>query len=186
MLSKNIPQVSSLLVSEPFMLDPNFKRSVVLLTEYDESVMGFILNQMSSLQLQDVLPDMPDCDFPVYIGGPVGSDTLHFIHRCYDKMNSGVEVTENVFWGGNFETLKALIQNKLIDKTEVKFFIGYSGWDSEQLKDELKQNSWLVHNRYNSELLFVEDEENLWKEVVVSMGQKFAHIANFPENPMWN
>lgn len=187
MISKIEPKSGSLLLSEPFMLDPNFKRSVILLTECtEEGSIGYILNNKSEFLLKDILPEFPDTNFPIYIGGPVGNDTLHFIHSCNDLMNSGVEIHEGVFWGGNFETLKLLIENQQIGEDEIKFFVGYSGWGENQLQSELQQNSWLVTNKYNPAIPFLDNEENLWKEVVVALGPKYAHIANFPENPMWN
>jgi putative transcriptional regulator len=187
MISKATPQSGSLLLSEPFMLDPNFKRSVILLTEFaEEGSIGYILNNKSEFLLKDIIPELADANFPVYIGGPVGNDTLHFIHSCDEMMNSGVEISDGIFWGGNFETLKLLIENHQITESEIKFFVGYSGWGEGQLQSELEQNSWLVTNTYNSSILFLENEENLWKEVVVALGPKYAHIANFPENPMWN
>lgn len=187
MLTSQTPGVSSLLLSEPFMQDPNFKRSVVLLTEHSEAgTIGYILNQRSNLFVKDLLPDCANASYPVYIGGPVGNDTLHFIHRCYDRMNSGIEVGDGVYWGGNFEVLKLLINNNQVSDDEIRFFVGYSGWGEEQLKNEIDQNSWLISNKYNPEILFINDDENLWKEIVIAMGPKFAHIVNFPENPMWN
>ncbi|MDF3077388.1 MAG: YqgE/AlgH family protein [Sphingobacteriaceae bacterium] len=187
MLNATDPKTASLLVSEPFMLDPNFKRSVVLLAEHsDEGTVGYVLNQRSNLMLKDVIQDCYDANFPVFIGGPVGNDTLHFIHNCYDRMNSGVQIADGVYWGGNFETLKLLVNSNQIDESEVKFFVGYSGWGEGQLHNEIDQNSWLVTNNYTPSVLFVDDEENLWKEIVTGLGPKYAHIANFPENPMWN
>ncbi len=168
------------------MLDPNFKRSVVLLTEIEEQgAIGFILNQRSNLIVSDLLPDS-SCELPVFVGGPVANDTLHFIHSCYDKLNSGIEIRDGIYWGGNFEALQVLISTGQIKSSEIKFFIGYSGWGEEQLDGELEQNSWLVSDKFNSEVIFVEDEENLWREVVIGLGPKYAHIANFPENPQWN
>lgn len=187
MLSPLKPKNGSLIVSEPFMIDPNFKRSVVLITEYEiTGAMGFILNQRTELFLHDLMPEIEQIGFSVFLGGPVAADTLHFVHSCYDKLNSGIEIREGVYWGGNFETLKILINSGQISKGEIKFFAGYSGWSAGQLEEELEQNSWLVTDKYSSEVVFVEDEENLWREVVIGLGPKYAHIANFPENPQWN
>jgi putative transcriptional regulator len=169
------------------MPDPNFRRSVVLLTEHaEEGTIGYVLNQKSNLLLKDVIGDCPEASFPVYIGGPVAANTLHFIHRCYDRMNSGQEILSGVYWGGNFETLKVLINNVQVSEGDVKFFIGYSGWGEAQLSREIAENSWLVANEYNAQVLFSEKEEELWKSLVAGLGSRFAHIANFPENPMWN
>lgn len=187
MLNNFLPATSSLLVSEPFMLDPNFKRSVVLLTEHsEEGTLGYVLNHRSNLLLKDVLPECDEATFPVFVGGPVANDTLHFIHKCYDRMNSGTQITEDIYWGGNFEVLKLLVNSKQVQEDEIKFFLGYSGWSADQLDNELKLNSWLISNKYNPDILFMMDEENLWKEVVIALGPKYAHIINFPENPMWN
>lgn len=187
MLNQVPPKTGSLLISEPFMMDPNFKRSVVLLSEHtDEGTVGYVLNQKSDFLVKDLVPDFEGADYPVYVGGPVGNDTLHFIHRCYDRMNSGTEIAHGIYWGGNFETLKLLINGGQVREDEVMFFVGYSGWDVGQLDTELEQNSWLVTNNYNPDLLFDDEEENLWKDIVIGLGPKYAHIVNFPENPLWN
>ncbi len=187
MINPNKHQTGSLLISEPFMLDPNFKRSVVLLVENsDDGAMGFVLNQKSDLSLNDIIQDCWNCTFPIYVGGPVGKDSLHFIHRSFDRLLSGIEISDGIYWGGDFEKLKILLNNNEINSDEIKFFVGYSGWGDEQLNSEIEENSWLINNNYNKEVVFVQDEENLWKEIVISLGPKYAHIANFPENPMWN
>src|SRR4051812_44854502 len=142
MLSPIAPSSGKLLISEPFLMDPNFKRSVVLLTQHDdEGTIGFILNHPSAMLLKDLIPELENADFPVYIGGPVATDTIHFIHRCYDRLNDGEEIAEGIYWGGNFEALRILIDTSQIDVSEVKFFIGYSGWAAEQLQNELVENT---------------------------------------------
>lgn len=187
MLNHVQPRTSSLLLSEPFMADPNFKRSVVLLAEHnEEGTVGYVFNQKSDYILSDIMPECPEADFPIYIGGPVANDTLHFLHRCYDRMNSGTEIGNGIYWGGNFETLKLLINNRQVEGSEIRFFAGYSGWDQGQLDEELERNSWLVTNHYNADFLFTDEEENLWKDIVLGLGPKYAHIVNFPENPRWN
>lgn len=186
MLSTIQPSTGKLLISEPFLNDPNFKRAVVLLAEHSqEGTIGFILNQPSNLLLKDLVPDLGG-DYRIFIGGPVEMDTIHFIHRCYDKLNSGEEIANGVYWGGNFETLKILMDNNAIDANEVKFFVGYSGWGKQQLKEEIKENTWIVSDQYQQNLIFANDEEELWREVIVNLGPKYAHISKFPSDPSLN
>ena len=187
MLSTITPAAGRLLISEPFMMDPNFKRSVILLTEYsDAGAMGFVLTQQSEYLLGDLLPDLSYSEMPVYIGGPVGNDTLHFIHRCPEKIEGGIEIWDGIFWSGNFEQVKALLTNYQLNQDEIKFFAGYSGWIAGQLDNELTEDTWIVANKFTPETIFSHDEHNLWREVVIGLGQRYAHIANFPENPALN
>ncbi|MGZ3819341.1 MAG: YqgE/AlgH family protein [Mucilaginibacter sp.] len=187
MLSTISPDAGRLLISEPFMMDPNFKRSVILLTEYSEAgAMGFVLNHQSEYLLGDLLPDLPYSEMPVYMGGPVGNDTLHFIHRCPEKIEDGIEIAEGVFWGGDFETVKGLVSSYQLTENEIKFFAGYSGWTPGQLDDEITEDTWIVSDKFNPDIAFTSDEQNMWREVVISLGQRYAHIANFPENPEMN
>lgn len=188
MINRNPPRKSSLLLSEPFMMDQNFKRAVVLLCEHsEEGSVGFVLNQISELTLPEVTDEFPGGeDFRLFIGGPVEQDSVQFLHKSYEKLQSGTEISPGLYWGGNFETLKVLIKRKEIQPNEVKFFIGYSGWTVGQLHTELAENTWMVCNDYNPDLIFVENGDNLWKEAIVALGPKYAHVAQFPENPMWN
>lgn len=187
MLSKIIPSTGKLLISEPFLNDPNFKRSVVLIADHgEEGTLGFILNQPSQLLLKDLVPDLWQADYPIFIGGPVEVDTIHFIHRCYDKLNSGEEIAKGIYWGGNFETLKILVNNNSIAEDEVKFFLGYSGWGIDQLNEEIEENTWIVSDKYSKELIFSHNEEELWREVIINLGPKYAHVSNFPIDPSLN
>jgi putative transcriptional regulator len=187
MLNKIAPSAGNLLISEPFLSDPNFKRSVVLMAEHgEEGTLGFILNQPSQLLLKDLVPDLWEANYPIFIGGPVEIDTIHFIHRCYDKLNSGEEIANGIYWGGNFETLKILVNNNSIAKDEVKFFLGYSGWAEEQLAEEISANTWIVSNKYHQDIVFSHDEEELWRAVIINLGPKYAHLSNFPSDPSLN
>jgi putative transcriptional regulator len=187
MLSTIAPASGRLLISEPFMMDPNFKRSVILLAEHsDEGTLGYVLNHLSEYKLSDVLTDVAYSEMPVYVGGPVANNTLHFIHRCPDKIEGGVEIWDGIYWGGSFEQVKELIAAYQLSEDEIRFFAGYSGWTAGQLDAEIVEDTWIVANKFNPELLFMHDEHNLWREVVISLGQRYAHIANFPENPALN
>lgn len=187
MLSRMEPSGGKLLISEPFLSDPNFKRSVVLMAEHTiEGTVGFILNQPSQLLLKDLVPDLWQADYPVFIGGPVEIDTIHFIHRCYNKLNSGEEIGNGIYWGGNFETLKILVNSNAIDKDEVKFFLGYSGWGQNQLMEEIKGNTWIVSDRFDESIVFSHNQEELWRKVIVNLGPKYAHVSKFPSDPSLN
>lgn len=187
MLSKLLPSTGKLLISEPFLDDPNFKRSVVLMADHgEEGTLGFILNQPSQLLLKDLVPDLWQADYPIFIGGPVEVDTVHFIHRCYDKLNSGEEIAKGIYWGGNFETLKILVNNNSIAAHEVKFFLGYSGWSKTQLTEEIEENTWIVSDQYHQDLIFSHNEEEVWREVIINLGPKYAHVSNFPSDPSLN
>ena len=187
MLNKIIPATGKLLISEPFLNDPNFKRSVILMAEHsEEGTLGFILNQPSQLLLKDLVPDLWQADFHVFIGGPVEIDTIHFVHRCYDKLNSGEEIAKGIYWGGNFETLKILVNNNSINENEVKFFLGYSGWGIDQLAAEIDENTWIVSDKFNQDLIFSHNEEELWQQAIINLGTKYAHVSNFPSDPSLN
>jgi putative transcriptional regulator len=170
------------------MLDPNFKRSVILLTEYaDAGAMGFILNQQGEFSLGDLLPEVSYSEMPVFTGGPVANNTLHFIHCCPEKIGGGVEIGNGIYWGGDFEAVKTLIASYQLKESEIRFFTGYSGWTAKQLDGEIKEDSWIVADKFNRDIIFAQnDEDNLWRKVVIGMGQRYAHIANFPENPELN
>jgi putative transcriptional regulator len=187
MISRLAPAAGKLLISEPFMEDPNFSRSVVLLTEHGEQgALGFVINHPSLLIVKDLITGFEGPDFPVYYGGPVAMDTLHFIHRSPDKIPDGVEIAKGIYWGGNFESLKALILQGELSTSEVKFFVGYSGWGMEQLEQEMEGNTWIVSDQYDADIVFSSSEEQLWKEVIIHLGPKYAHISNFPQNPNLN
>ena len=187
MLSLVKPSLGKLLISEPFLMDPNFKRSVILISDYqDEGTVGFVLNHPSQLLLKDIIPEMPNADFPVYIGGPVATDTVHFVHRCFDKIGDGQEIGKGIYWGGNFEALKILINTNSITQEDIKFFIGYSGWGEDQLQGEIEENTWIVSNQYHPDVVFSNNEEEVWREVIINLGPKYAHVSNFPQDPNLN
>jgi putative transcriptional regulator len=180
------PCVGRILVSEPFLFDSYFKRSVILLGEHNEDgTIGFILNKPTDLRLNDALEDFPQFDAPLYFGGPVQTDTIHFLHTLGEKLEGSKEILPGIFWGGDLEALKLLIETNQVSSQEVRFFAGYSGWEPTQLEDELKGNTWLVSN-CRKEFAFTQHPDELWGEALRNMGSQFAIMANFPEDPSLN
>jgi len=181
------PQKGDLLISEPFLADPNFARTVILLCEHnEEGSFGFVLNKPAQVKLNELLDEAGNREDSIYIGGPVQQNTLQFIHKNDGLIEGGIEVKEGIFWGGNFEQMLAMMEGELIHAEDIKFFVGYSGWAAGQLKDELKVNSWIISRDVNIEQVFHTDVESLWKEVLNTMGGKYKIVANFPVDPRLN
>jgi len=179
------PKQGRILISEPLLSDSYFKRSVVLITEYsDQGAVGFVLNKPVDLPLNEVLADFPDFNAQVYIGGPVAKDTIHFLHTLGELVPNSVHVLDNIYWGGNFESLKELIAEGIVESSQVRFFLGYSGWSPNQLEDEIEENAWIV-TRVESDKIMSADKD-IWKKTLDELGKKYKVWANFPENPAMN
>jgi putative transcriptional regulator len=177
----------TLLLSEPFMKDSFFKRTVVLITEYGaEGAVGFIMNKPINVQLSEVLPDAEGtADFPLYFGGPVQRDNLFYVHTAGSSIDNSIEIADGLYWGGDFNQVKELLKRGEIKNTEIKFFIGYSGWSEGQLEDEIKEKSWIV-SKVMKEHFKYKTAAYLWRAVLRSMGKKYAELANYPEDPSLN
>lgn len=180
------PKKGRSLVAEPFMQDPYFKRSVVILTEYQqEGVVGFILNHPLQITLGEILEEFSDFNAPVFLGGPVQAQSLFYMHSRPDLLEGSTLIKEDVYWNGNFDQLKSHIANKRIQAHEIKFFLGYSGWDYDQLNEELEVNSWFIQNIQSKYLLEL-NTKHLWKNVLSEAEKAVARMANFPEDPNLN
>lgn len=178
-----LPAKGAILISEPFSRDLYFRRSVVLLIDHNkEGSMGFILNKRVNFSINEAVKDFPDFDAQFNLGGPVATDTIHFIHTLGDKIPGTFKIAENLFWGGDFETMKLLIKEKLVLPNQVRFFIGYSGWSENQLDEEIKNNSWLVAN--TSTEFIMHKTNGLWKKAVKATQHK--NWVNIPEDPNSN
>ncbi len=180
------PKKGSFLLSEPFLTDQNFRRAVVLLTEHnDDGSIGFVLNQPTKIRLNDVLEDFPQIDCHLYIGGPVQQETLHFIHTVEDLKSESIPIAGGIYWGGDFDRLKALVRENKVHGGQVRFFLGYSGWAPKQLEEEMNLKSWIL-SPPSKKFAFTPDPDQLWKDILQSMGKKHKLISNYPENPALN
>ncbi len=181
------PAKGLLLVAEPSIIgDISFNRSVVFLAEYSENgSVGFILNKPLEYNLNDFIPEL-NCNIPVYNGGPVEQDNLYFIHKVPDLIPNSVEISNGIFWGGDFNEIINLLQEDKIDESEIRFFLGYSGWSNNQLEEELVENSWVVtKNKYENSILGI-SSDNFWKDKMIEFGGDYIIWSNAPENPSLN
>jgi len=181
-----IPKKGRILISEPFLQDMYFKRSIVLLTEHnDDGSVGFVINKPINLKIHEVLKDFPKTDVPVSLGGPVNTNTIHYVHNLGDIIPGSVKILPSLYWGGDFNAVKELMRTEKLDNNKIRFFLGYSGWNPEQLQDELNDNAWVVSDLPEKDIL-TPPSHSFWKKILNSMGKKYSLWTNFPENPQYN
>ena len=174
------------LLAEPFMLDGNFKRSVILMCEHtSDGSLGFILNKSLDMKINDLIADFPEIDAPVFYGGPVQTDTIHYIHNVGHLLDDSQEIMSGIYWGGNFEQLKVLVKKELILPRNIKFFVGYSGWSKGQLDEELQLGSWII-SEMDMNYVFGKGEKGLWKKVLSNKGDVYTVISQMPDTTSYN
>lgn len=184
--NKVAPKKGRILVAEPFLQDNYFKRSIVLLTEHSsEGAVGFVLNKPIDVKVNEVMNGFPYFESDVCIGGPVSTNTVHYIHTLGDIIPNAVHVVNDIYWGGDFDFVKSLIKEGGLNSDQIRFFLGYSGWHAGQLENELEQNSWLV-TEIKSSLIMKPSTSNAWKSTLSQLGEKYKIWSDFPENPGLN
>lgn len=177
----------SLLLSEPFMFDDNFKRTVVLICDHtkENGTVGLILNKVTDVKLEESIENFPPTDAKVYWGGPVGTDSLLMLHTRGNDIADSIHLGDGVYWGGDFEQVKHMILANQLQTNEIQFYLGYAGWGYDQLYDEMRESSWVVA-KANRKLLFDAPRHNLWHHVLHQMGGVYKTMAGYPENPILN
>jgi putative transcriptional regulator len=183
---KNNPSKGKLLIAEPSILsDKSFNRSVIYLTEHNaEGSVGFILNKPTSYVLSDLIPELNN-DFTIYTGGPVEQENLYFIHKLPNLIPDSIQITNDIYWGGNFETLTNLLNSNTIKESDIRFFLGYSGWTKKQLTEELNESNWIVIENSLTNLFDIKCDD-FWKNQLLEIGGEYQIWANAPENPALN
>ncbi|MGG7035481.1 MAG: YqgE/AlgH family protein [Flavobacterium sp.] len=176
-----------LLIAEPSIIgDLSFNRSVILLADHNQNgSVGFILNKPLKYTIQDLVPEIR-AEYKIFNGGPVEQDSLYFIHNVPTLIPGSIEISNGIFWGGNFEYAKEMINNGQIKKDNIRFFLGYTGWDAHQLEEEMNSNSWIItENDYQNKIIS-KSPSNFWKEKIIELGGDYILWSNAPENPMLN
>lgn len=180
------PASGILLIADPFLKDPNFLRTVVFLCEHNaEGSFGFVLNRQYENSLDELIPELEGHKIPVYFGGPVQIDSIHFLHQYPDEIPGGQEVIKGVYWGGDFDAMVDLIKNNAIDSNKIRFYIGYSGWSEGQLDLEITEKTWLTV-KANKKLVFHRQYEEIWKDSLKHLGGDYEMMVNFPIDPQLN
>jgi putative transcriptional regulator len=183
----NIIKAGTLLIAEPFLEDPSFARNVVLVCKHNEAdgTVGFALNELLDTTVAELVEDLANYPLPLFLGGPVQNDTIHYIHQYPQYFDDAVEVMDGIYWGGDFEIFKTLLKQGKIDTKKVKFFLGYSGWDAGQLDEEMADNSWFLHQA-SIKLIFETSANDIWSTCLNEKGGEFKQMINYPINPQLN
>ena len=180
------PAAGILLISDPFLKDPNFMRTVVFLCEHQaQGSFGFVLNRKYENTIDEIVPELEGHKLPVYYGGPVQTDTLHFLHQYPQEIPGSVEVIKGVHWVGDFDMVMQKIKKNEIDVNKIRFFIGYSGWGEGQLSEELTGKSWLTVKAIRK-LVFHKKYDEIWKDALKQLGGDYEMMINFPIDPQLN
>ena len=180
------PAPGILLIADPFLKDPNFLRTVVFLCEHrEDGSAGFVLNRKYENTLDELMENMEGYRLPVYYGGPVQIDTIHFLHQYPDEIPGSLKVTDEIYWGGDLDIVVKLIKQGAIDTNKIRFYIGYSGWSDGQLNEELNEKTWLTVPA-TQKLVFHKNDNDIWKESLKHLGGDYEIMMNFPIDPQLN
>lgn len=180
------PGPGILLIAEPFLKDPNFSRTVVFICDHHEQgSFGFVLNRQFEHTLDELMNGIGDLKIPVYYGGPVQMDTIHFLHEYPEEIVGSYEIMNGIYWGGDFELAVDLLRKGTIDPGKIRFYIGYSGWSEGQLNQELDQKSWLTVEA-SPKLVFHRNVDEIWKDALKTLGGDYEMMVNFPTDPQLN
>jgi putative transcriptional regulator len=181
-----IPEKGKILISEPFLPDTFFNRSIIYLTEHTpQGSVGFILNKKLDLTVSGAIEGFEGWNENLNMGGPVAPDTLHYLHNLGNLIPKSVQVEGDVFWGGEIDSIRELVKLKKIRQSQIRFFLGYSGWSAGQLEHELKENSWVIA-RVKSDIIMNNKGNDTWKRVLKSLNNKYRVWADFPRSPEMN
>ncbi len=179
------PMQGSILISEPSLRDFYFRQSVILLAEHnEEGTFGVIVNKPIEARLKDIIKGFSDYNLPVYLGGPVKTDSVFFIHTRED-VDQSFPIMQGLYWGGDLDAIREMLKSKVMSQKEIRFFLGYSGWSPNQLARELKEKSWVLSQTTVAEIIN-NRPETLWSNYLKNMGKDYAIWANFPPDPAFN
>ena len=176
---KNEVDIGTILISKPFMEDKRFEKTIIVIVEVSsEGTVGFIINKETAQPVNIIIENCPKLNINVKYGGPVSTDNLFFIHQNYDLTTSNKKMKAGIFWGGELEDVIKRYQSGELSINEILFFIGYTGWEKNQLEEEIKEGSWII-----SDTKLTKINETLdWSKLLVDINKEYEVWAKAPSN----
>ena len=174
--NNRFPKKGSVLISDPFIADGYFTRSVVLLCDYSkEGAFGFVLTNYLEFDFTTIDSSFPIPQAKVSVGGPVDTEHLFYIHNFGSLVEESILIKDNLYFGGNYSQLQEIILEDKENEKYVRFFLGYSGWGASQLIEELKEKFDQITQKSRQELRdFVEKSHTQSELAVKDLVQKIT------------
>lgn len=187
---KRAPFAGALLVSEPFLDDSYFNHAVATLVEFSprEGALGMVLNNLTGYRMPDILPRVVRNDhtesIPVFLGGPVATDRLFYIHTLGpDIIANSEEFADGLYAGGSFDDVLDYINSGYPVEGKIRFMIGYAGWTCGQLEDELENNTWAVADMtLPADEIITGSDDPYWHKILATMGPRYRNWLYYPQN----
>jgi putative transcriptional regulator len=175
-----------LLIATPSLLDPNFRRTVVLLLEHTaDGAIGVVLNRPSDTEAREAVPDLRAVlldDEPIFLGGPVQPDTVIALADHTDPLDADDDPICGSIASLEFDDDPDRLQASV---SRARVFAGYAGWDSGQLEGEIEEQAWFTEEALPGDV-FCSDPVHLWSHVLERMGSQYRLLARMPDDPRMN
>ena len=185
--NNRFPKKGSVLLSDPFLADGYFTRSVVILCDYSkEGAFGFVLTNYLEIDFTSIDTSFPVPNAKISVGGPVDTEHLFYIHEFGSRVDESILIKENLYFGGNYSKLQEILLENKENENKVRFFMGYAGWGYSQLIEELKENAWIVVDNISAAEILDTERTDFWKYCMEKQGSRYKIISQFPLNPNEN
>ena len=182
------PQRGALLIAKPTVDDTCFSRAAIITVNHSKrGSMGLIINKPSGLTLNEAIDGLlTDEDIPLYLGGPVNTELLFYIHTLGDIITGAKPIGNGMFVGGSYDAMKRYINSGAPVNGNVKFMLGYSGWAASQLSAEIGMHDWAVSYDVDSALVLSNHHEDIWQQLVTRLGERYKMWKNWPSDLSMN
>jgi len=171
--------IGTILIAKPFMEDKRFEKTIILIVESNsEGTIGFIINKKIPSTIDEIITDFPQSNVQVKYGGPVSTNNLFFIHQHPDLIMNSQKIQTGMFWGGELEDVIQKCKSGEIAIDEILFFLGYTGWEENQLEDEIEEGSWMIHNANLKKL----NHDLDWSKLLIDINKEYEVWATAPSN----
>jgi putative transcriptional regulator len=184
---KKQPSQGKVLISNPLLSDFFFRKSVVLLVDHGvDGSFGVIINKPLEFRIHEVTTSFTGLKTNVYLGGPVKTDGVFYLHRLGSLIPGSIGISQGLWWGGDPGELEKLLSDPDFSGHEmVRFYLGYSGWVTGQLDEEILNKSWLISD-ISPEEVIGSNSSGLWDSKVIARGKEFESWLKFPVDPSCN